>query len=98
MRQMSCDPAIYGIALGIVANAARGRAACATASGSVTVIAPAGADEVSVQFASVFASEGAHMLALNTAAQEELSRAGEAFAEIAGIYSVVDHSSAASLA
>ncbi|CAM4309335.1 putative PE family protein PE35 [Mycobacterium basiliense] len=90
MQSMSYDPAVAGLVASIVANAYRGLAAGTSASAAVTGLAPAGADEVSAQFASAFAAEGAQVLALNTSAQEELARAGEAFQQIANMYSAVD--------
>lgn len=91
MQHMSFDPEIAGgIVARIVATVARGLAAGTSASASVTALLPAGADEVSAQFASVFGSQGGHVLALSASAHEELARAGETFAEIARIYSAVD--------
>lgn len=44
-----------------------------------------------------FASEGVEALAANSFAQEELTRAGASFAEIAGIYNAVDAAQATTL-
>ncbi|KAA1252126.1 PE family protein [Mycobacterium simiae] len=98
MQHMSFDLAAAGVIAEIMANASRGLAATTTASASVTALNPAGADEISAHFALAFAAEGAQMLALNTSAQEELARAGEAFTKIASIYSAVDDSCAGTFA
>jgi hypothetical protein len=63
----------------------------------VTALVPAGADEVSAHAALSFASEGVEALALNSFAQEELSRAGAAYMEAAGIYTAVDGENASVL-
>ncbi|RFZ46974.1 putative PE family protein PE35 [Mycobacterium marinum] len=92
MRSMSFDPAAASVAAAISAHASRGLDAGTAAASSVTGLAPAGADEISAQFAAAFAAEGAQVLALNTAAQDELARAGQALRQIAGMYSTVDNS------
>jgi hypothetical protein len=56
----------------------------------LTALVPAGADVVSAQAAMAFAAQGASMLALNTAAQEELSRAGTALTNITRMLTEVD--------
>jgi hypothetical protein len=58
---------------------------------------PAGADEISAQAAMAFATEGMESMALNAFAQEELSRAGAAYTEVAGIYTAVDNANAGNL-
>jgi PE family len=63
----------------------------------VTALVPAGAEEVSAMAAAAFAAEGVESLAQNTFAQEELSRAGAAYMEAAGIYTAVDGANAAAL-
>ncbi|MBS1696724.1 MAG: PE family protein [Actinobacteria bacterium] len=94
MQPMTHDPSAVGVGGQVVANAARGLAGGTTASAAVTALAPAGADEVSAQAAIGFATEGAESVALNAFAQEELTRAGAAYMEIAGIYSAVDAANA----
>ncbi len=79
----------------VVANGARGLAAGTAATAAVTALVPAGADEVSAQAAAAFAAEGVEALAMNAFAQEELTRAGAAYMEIAGIYTAVDGANAA---
>jgi PE family len=69
----------------------------ATASTSITGLAPAGADDVSAQAATVFAAEAAQMLALSAAAQEELMRTGAALADIARMYAETDAAAAGRL-
>lgn len=90
MQPMTHEPGAAGIGAQVVANAARGLAGGTTAAATVTALVPAGADEVSAQAAVSFAAEGVEALALNTFAQEELTRAGAAYIEIAGIYAAVD--------
>jgi PE family protein len=97
MESMSINPAAGAIGLQLVDIASRGLGSGATASMSLTGLAPAGADEVSMQAAMAFAAEGAAMLALNTAAHEELARAGMALTDIVRMYSEVAGAAAATL-
>ena len=97
MQPMSHNPAAAAIGTQVVANGARGLAGGTAASAEVTVLMPAGADEVSMQAALAFASEGAQALAANALAQEELARTGAAYTEIAGIYTTVDGANASVL-
>lgn len=94
MQRLSHDPAVAGIGAQVVANGAQGLAAGTAAAASLTGLAPAGAEEVSAQAAAAFTNEGAQILALNTAAQEELAKAGAAITEIAGIFTAVDQGAA----
>nr|WP_269474131.1 PE family protein [Mycobacterium shinjukuense] len=87
---MSYQPTVADIGTQVSDIAISGLATGATALTSVTGLAPAGADEVSAQAATVFASEGAQLLAIHALAQEELKRAGEALQAIASIYGQVD--------
>jgi hypothetical protein len=82
----------------LVELATRALGSGAAAVPSVTGLAPAGAEEVSLQAAMAFAAEAAAVLALNTAAQEELARTGLALKEIAQMYSQVDGEAAGTLA
>ncbi|OBI46393.1 PbsX family transcriptional regulator [Mycobacterium kyorinense] len=97
MQPLAVDPAIAAIGTQVVANGTRGVAAGTTASAAVTSLMPAGIDEVSAQAAMAFASEGVQTLALNSFAQEELARAGAAYAEAAAIYAAVDEGAAGTL-
>lgn len=97
MQPMSHNPVAVGIGSQVIANGTRGLAAGTTATAEVTALVPAGADEVSAQAAAAFAAEGVETLAMNTFAQEELTRAGAAYMEIAGIYAAVDGANAANL-
>lgn len=97
MVSMSHDPAAGAIGLQLVDAATRGMSAGAAASMAVTALVPAGIDEVSAQAAAAFAAEGAATLALHTAAQEELARAGVALTDIARVYSQVDGEAAGTL-
>jgi PE family len=98
MQPMTHNPGAAGIGAQVVANGARGLAAGTAATAAVTALVPAGADEVSAQAAVAFAAEGVETLAQNTFAQEELTRAGAAYVEAAGIYEAVDAANAATLA
>ena len=60
-------------------------------------LVPAGVDEVSLQAALAFATEGIEALGLNALAQEELARAGSAYIEASTIYDTVDGANAATL-
>ncbi|MGV0791356.1 PE domain-containing protein [Mycolicibacterium sp. XJ1819] len=95
MQPMEHNPAAVGIGAQVVANGARGLAAGSAASAAVTALVPAGADEVSAQAAVAFAAEGAETLAMNAFAQEEMTRTGASYMEIAGIYAAVDGANAA---
>lgn len=95
MQPMTHNPGAVGIGAQVVANGARGLATGTTAAAEVTALVPAGADEVSAQAALAFAAEGVETLALNTFAQQEMTRAGAAYMEIAGIYTAVDGANAA---
>ncbi|MDV3123322.1 PE family protein [Mycobacterium sp. 21AC1] len=97
MQPMTHNPGAEAVAAQVIANATRGLAGGTTASAAVTALVPAGADEVSLLAALAFASEGLEALTTNAFAQEELTRAGAAFSEIAGIYNAVDSANAATL-
>jgi len=92
------DPAVAAIGVELAANAAQGLAAEAAAAPAVTGLAPAGAEEVSVQAAAAFATGGAETLTQIAAAEEELTRAGMAVTKIAGMYSAVDGGASETLA
>lgn len=98
MQEMSHDPAAISVGEQVLANAIRGLAAGAAASAPLTLLAPAGAEEISAQAAAAFATEGMQMVALNASAQEELKLAVAAFRQIARAYSEVDTGAAAALA
>jgi hypothetical protein len=98
MQPMTHNTGAAGIGAQVVANGARGLATGTAASAEVTALVPAGADEVSAHAALAFAAEGVQTLGMNALAQQELSRAGAAYVEIAGIYEGVDGANAAGLA
>jgi len=98
MQLLTHCPATVGIGSQVAANGARGLAAGSVAAAEVTALMPAGADEVSALAAVAFAKEGAEMLAVNAFAQEELTRAGAAVIEAAGVYQAVDAANAGMLA
>ena len=95
MQPMTHNPGAAGLGAQVVANGARGLASGTAATSAVTALVPAGAEEVSAMAAAAFAAEGVETLAHNTFAQEELSRAGAAYTEAAGIYTAVDGANAA---
>jgi hypothetical protein len=94
MQPLEHNPGAVGIGAQVVANGARGLATGTAASAEVSALVPAGAEEVSAQAAVAFAAEGVEALAINSFAQEELTRAGAAYMEIAGIYDAVDGANA----
>lgn len=96
--EISIDPAAAAIGATLIEVASRALSSGAAALPAVTGLAPAGAEEVSIQAAAAFAVEGQAMLALNTAAQEELARAGAALLDIARLYSEVDDAAAGAMA
>jgi hypothetical protein len=97
MQPLQHNPGAEGLGAQVVANGARGLASGTTASAAVTALVPAGSEEVSAMAATAFSAEGVQTLAQNTFAQEELSRAGAAYMEAAGIYTAVDGANAAGL-
>lgn len=97
MTSMSHDAAVAGIGAQLTEVGTRALAAGASTVPAVTALAPAGAEEVSAQAAAAFAAEAEAMLTLNTAAQEELMRAGAALVEIARIYEQADVEAAGSM-
>lgn len=99
MDSMSHDPAAGDIGSQLVDIGSQGISAASTAAMSVlTGLIPAGGEEVSMQAVMAFAQEAATMLAQNTAAQEELMRAGSALTDIARMYGESDDSAAGALA
>ncbi|MEE6177327.1 PE domain-containing protein [Mycobacterium sp. 050134] len=87
---MSIDYAAAAIGAELVEIATRALGFGAAALPSLTALAPAGAEEVSMQAAAAFAAEAEAMLALTAAAQQELARAGAAVTEITQMYTQVD--------
>jgi hypothetical protein len=97
MASMSHDPAAAVIGAQTIEIGTRALAAGLATAPSVTGLAPAGAEEVSMQAAAAFAAEAAAMLAAHAAAQEELMRAGAALIEVARMYEQVDVEAAGTL-
>lgn len=97
MDHVSHDPVAAQIGTQLMAIAAAGLAAGTASIGAVTSLAPAGLDEVSAQAVMAFAAEGMASLATQTAALEELARAGAAIIEIAGRYANLDDAAANTL-
>ncbi|OBK21388.1 PE family protein [Mycobacterium asiaticum] len=99
MDSMSHDPAAGDIGSQLVDIASQGISSGSTAAMSVmSGLIPAGGEEVSMQAVMAFAQEAATMLASNTAAQEELMRAGTALTDIARMYGDSDETAAGALA
>ncbi|SOJ55550.1 PE family immunomodulator PE35 [Mycobacterium simulans] len=94
MQSMSFHPVVADIGAQVVTIGTNCLEEAAKASMSMTGLAPAGADEVSLQAVMAFHTEAASLLALNQAAQEELMRAGSAFTQIAQTYTEVDEAAA----
>lgn len=91
MQPMSHDAAATAArGTDVVANGAEGIAASTAAAASVTGLPPAGADEVSAQASTSFATGGTETLSQINAAQGELTQAGAALTKIAGMYSAID--------
>jgi hypothetical protein len=97
MQPLEHNPGAIGVGSQVVANGARGLATGTATGAEVSALAPAGAEEVSVQASLAFATEGIQAMAINALAQEELSRAGAAYVEAAAVYTAVDESGAAIL-
>ncbi|GLP72967.1 putative PE family protein PE35 [Mycobacterium antarcticum] len=97
MQPLEHNPGAVGVGSEVVSNGVRGLVTGTAAGAEVSALAPAGAEEVSLQAALAFATEGIQAMAINALAQEELSRAGAAYVEAAGIYTAVDESGAATL-
>jgi PE family len=97
MQPLSHNPAAVAVGSQVVANGARGLAGGTAASAEVSALVPAGAEEVSMQAAMAFATEGIEAMGINAMAQEELTRAGAAYAEAAGVYTTVDGANATTL-
>ncbi|HJT91897.1 MAG TPA: PE domain-containing protein, partial [Mycobacterium sp.] len=70
MEPLSVNPAVVAIGSQVVANGTRGLAAGTTATATVTALAPAGAEEVSLLAVAAFAAEGLQTMGINTMAQE----------------------------
>lgn len=98
MEPLTHNIGAAGIGAQVAANGVRGLATGTATTAEVSALVPAGADEVSAHAAAAFAVEGVQTLGINAMAQEELSRAGAAFVEIAGIYNAVDGEIATGLA
>lgn len=99
MDSLSHDPAAGDIGSQLVEIGSRGLAAGNAATmPTMTGLVPAGGEEVSAQAVMAFATEAASMIASNTAAQEELMRAGTALTDIARMYGDTDDNAAGALA
>lgn len=90
MQSLSHNAGSIGIGGQITANGSRGLATGTAAAVGVSVLAPAGSDEVSVLASAAFMAEGVQTLGINALAQEEIARAGAAIIQIAGVYQAVD--------
>lgn len=97
MTSMSHDAAVAAIGAQLIEAGTRALAAGASTVPTVTALPPAGAEEVSAQAAAAFAAEAETTLAVNTAAQQELMRAGAALMQIASMYEQADVAAAGTL-
>ncbi|MDH6244333.1 PE family protein [Mycobacterium sp. OTB74] len=97
MQPLEHNPGAVGIGTEVVANGARGLATGTATTAEISALLPAGAEEVSLQAALAFASEGIEAMGLNAFAQEELARAGSAYVEASTIYETVDDANASTL-
>ncbi|MEZ0053659.1 hypothetical protein ABIA30_004692 [Mycobacterium sp. MAA66] len=97
MQPLEHNPGAIGVGTEVVANGARGLATGTAATTEASALVPAGVDEVSVQAALAFATEGIEALGLNALAQEELARTGAAYVEASTIYEAVDGANGATL-
>jgi PE family len=97
MESMSHDPVAGDIGSQLVDIALQGLDSAASAMMSLTSLIPAGSEEVSMQAALAFATEGVQVLASNTSAQQELMQTGMALVNIAQMYSQVDGGAANTL-
>jgi hypothetical protein len=97
MEPLSHDPAAAVIGSQLVELGILGLGSGAASAASVTGLIPAGAEEVSAQAAMAFAADAAAMLAMQTAAHEELMRAGTALTDIVRMYTQADDTAAGAL-
>lgn len=97
MDSLSHDSVAGDIANQMVDIGSGGLESGAAAVASLTGLIPAGSEEVSMQAALAFATQGAQMLAANTAAQQELMSAGMTLMQIATNYANVDDEAAGTL-
>jgi PE family len=97
MTSMSHDPAAAVIGAQLIEMGTRAVATGAASAPAVTALAPAGAEEVSMQAAAAFEAEAAAALAAHTAAQEELARTGAALMDIARMYAQADETAAGAI-
>lgn len=97
MEPMTFHPVVGDIGAQVVQIGISSLQAGDRAAMSITGLAPAGADEVSMQAVAAFHAEAASVLSVNKAAQDELMRAGTALTQIAQTYADADQSAADSL-
>jgi PE family len=97
MTSMSHDPAAAVIGAQLIEMSTTAVAASAAAAPSLTVLMPAGAEEVSMMASTSFAATAEAALAAHVAAQQELAKAGAALIDIARIYAQTDATAASAL-
>jgi hypothetical protein len=97
MQPLEHSPEAVGVGTEVVANSAHGLAIAVATGTAVSTLLPAGCEEVSLQAAFAFATDGVQTLAVNVLAQEEMGRAGAAYVEASGIYTTVDEAGASVL-
>jgi len=94
MEPMTFDPVVGDIGAQVVQLGISSLEAGEHAQLSITGLAPAGADEVSMQAVTAFHEDAAALLQVHRAAQEELVRTGTAFTQISQTYTDADRSAA----
>lgn len=97
MQPMTFHPVVGDIGAQMVQIGISSLQAGQQAQPSITDLAPAGADEVSMQAIVAFQQDATSMLELHEAAQQELMRTGTALTQIAQTYTESDRSAAESL-
>ncbi len=97
MQPMTFDPIVGDIGTQLVQIGINSLQAGDHAQISITGLAPAGADEVSMLAVTAFHQEAALMLDLHKAAQGELMRTGATLTQVAQTYTDVDQSAADSV-
>ncbi len=94
MQPMTFDPVVGDIGAQVVQIGISSLQAGDHAQQSITGLAPAGSDEVSMLAAASFQQDAGSILELHRAAQQELIRTGAALTQIAQTYTDADQSAA----
>ncbi|MBX9978884.1 MAG: PE family protein [Mycobacterium sp.] len=97
MQPMTFDPVVGDIGAQVVQIGISSLQAGDHAQQSITGLAPAGSDEVSMLAATAFEQHAGSLLEVHRAAQEELMRTGAALTQIAQTYTDADRAAAESV-